>query len=394
MRLSHRLRGCGYASALALLTARGLGAQGTALADEGAFLIRLGRDTVAVERFKIAGSTLEGELVLRSPSTVIRRFSATLGPDGTLTRAQWTNHAPNAPATAPPRSSGTATVGTDSVTVETRQGDSTRIRRIVTRPGLLPLIFPGFAGLQLAVQRFRQLARDSATVNMYFLGGVQQVEMSVKRAAPDTVHVQHLVGLFELKVDSAGRVVGARAPRSTFQVMVERLRSVDLQTIATRWAAADTAGRGLGQLSPRDTVTAAVAGANLWIDYSRPQKRGREVFGGVVPWGQVWRTGANSATQFRSDRDLTIGSATIPAGTYTLWTLPTQQGWKLIVNKQTGQWGTEYDPAQDLVRVDMTTERLPSTLEQFTIAIETQRQGALLKLAWDRTQASVVMRVK
>ncbi len=88
-------------------------------------------------------------------------------------------------------------------------------------------------------------------------------------------------------------------------------------------------------LSPPDSVRATVAGAQIAIDYSRPSMRGRKIFGGVVPWNQVWRTGANLATRFTTSADLVMGGKTIPKGSYTLWTLPSPAGWQLIINKQT-----------------------------------------------------------
>jgi hypothetical protein len=123
----------------------------------------------------------------------------------------------------------------------------------------------------------------------------------------------------------------------------------------------------------------------VWVDYGRPLKRGREIFGNIVPWNTVWRTGANAATQLNTSADLVIGGATVPAGKYTLWTLPTPSGWKLIINKQTGQWGTEYHPEQDLVRVDARVETLATPVEQLVIAFE---PGALT-FTWDKTRVSV-----
>jgi hypothetical protein len=99
----------------------------------------------------------------------------------------------------------------------------------------------------------------------------------------------------------------------------------------------------------------------------------------------VWRTGANAATQLNTPVDLVVGGATVPAGKYTLWTLPAPGGWKLIVNKQTGEWGTVYDAAQDLVRVDAKVEALAAPVEQFVIAFE----PGMLVLTWDRTKVSV-----
>src|SRR5690349_11346904 len=84
------------------------------------------------------------------------------------------------------------------------------------------------------------------------------------------------------------------------------------------------------------------------VNYSSPRMKGRQIYGGLVPYGKVWRTGANEATSFVTDADLTIAGVNVPAGKYTMYTLPGQNDWKLIINKQTGQWGTEYDEKQDL----------------------------------------------
>jgi len=149
-------------------------------------------------------------------------------------------------------------------------------------------------------------------------------------------------------------------------------------------------------LSPRDTVNVTNAGgATLMIDYGRPSKRGRTVFGGIlVPYGEVWRTGANAATQFKTDRALDFGGTVVPAGFYTLWTLPTATGWKLIVNGETGQWGTAHKPEKDLYTVDMKVSSLPQVVERFTISIDPNATGGVLNLDWDTTRASVAFTVK
>jgi hypothetical protein len=120
----------------------------------------------------------------------------------------------------------------------------------------------------------------------------------------------------------------------------------------------------------------------------------------LEPWGKVWRTGAIEATRLTTDRDLTIGGATVPAGTYTLWTQLDRDAWKLIINKQllrpdnSGRllWGTMYDQQHDLIRVPMTMSTLPSPVERMTIALEPQGDGASLKVMWDVTQATVAVK--
>ena len=130
------------------------------------------------------------------------------------------------------------------------------------------------------------------------------------------------------------------------------------------------------------------------IDYGRPHKRGREIFGGVVPWDQVWRTGANAATGLTTDADLKVGGTVIPKGSYTLWSLPSKAGAKLIVNSQTGQWGTDYHADKDFARFDLATETLARPVETFTIAIDPAAGGGVLRLQWDRTQYSLPFSVE
>lgn len=137
--------------------------------------------------------------------------------------------------------------------------------------------------------------------------------------------------------------------------------------------------------SPHETVSAVVDGAKVSITYGRPYMRGRKIIGGLVPYGRVWRTGADQSTTLTTDAPLVIGGAAVPAGKVSLYTLPTAAGWKLVINKQTGQWGTEYNEAQDLARVDMTTRTLTAPVDQFTITVE----GGQLKLAWELTEVSV-----
>jgi len=146
---------------------------------------------------------------------------------------------------------------------------------------------------------------------------------------------------------------------------------------------------------PGEASVTFADGKTVTIKYSRPSMRGRKIYGGLVPYDQVWRTGANAATSLSTDVDLNIGGASVPKGNYTLYSLPSQNGWKLIINKQTGQWGTVYNQSQDLARVDMKVGQLPSGLEIFTISFDkTGGDSAILKLDWENTTASVTVSEK
>jgi len=146
--------------------------------------------------------------------------------------------------------------------------------------------------------------------------------------------------------------------------------------------------------SPHETTKATIDGATIAIEYGRPYMRGRKIVGSLVPYDRVWRTGADAATTLTTSKALMIGNAAVPAGKVTLYTLPSESGWKLIINKQTGQFGTEYDQSQDLARVDLTRRALPTPVDQLTIAIEPAASGGVLKISWENTELTVPVTVK
>ena len=147
--------------------------------------------------------------------------------------------------------------------------------------------------------------------------------------------------------------------------------------------------------SPPATAEVTLKNKKITIDYSRPSLKGRKVGQELAPYGKVWRTGANEATALNTEIDLNIGGAKVPAGKYTLYSLPSEGTWKLIINKQTGQWGTQYDESQDLARVDMTKTTLPQSVEQFTISFDKKNEStANLNLDWENTRVSVEVKAQ
>jgi hypothetical protein len=144
-------------------------------------------------------------------------------------------------------------------------------------------------------------------------------------------------------------------------------------------------------LSPRDSVFLSLDTNVIYVNYGRPSMRGRKIMGELVPWNKVWRTGANLATHLRTNFDLVMGGMPVPRGTYTLWTLPSPKGWKIIINKQTGQWGTNYDERQDLARFEAKVETLPSPVDSFTVALQAGgKTSGILKLMWENTLVSAL----
>jgi Protein of unknown function (DUF2911) len=151
-----------------------------------------------------------------------------------------------------------------------------------------------------------------------------------------------------------------------------------------------------GKPSPASSASCDLGGGKtIKTAYSSPRMKGRKIYGDLVPFGEVWRTGANEATTFVSSGDVVVGGKTVPAGNYTLFTVPTADKWTLIINKKTGEWGIPYKYESDeLARVDMKASKLPSPVENFTISYEKSGNGCTMHMDWENTRASVDISAK
>ena len=366
----------------------------------GAFVVRLGADTIVVERFVRTGDTYSVEQMLRSPTARLFHTHITVTPAGDVAGMSYMQHRIGSSRTDPPVAVTDVTITGDSATLLAKRGDSTvSNRRVAVAAASLPTLPSSYISHELAAMRLVASRRDSMTVRL--LGPNGPSGYAAKRVGTDSVFfIYDPTTIYRAHVDAQGHILHMHAPFTTFRFQLVRMPDVELVKYITAWSDAPA----FGALSPLDSFTTRVGAANVAIRYSRPSKRGRVVFGdstvAMEPWGKVWRTGANEATRITTDRDLTIGGATVPAGTYTLWTQLDRDAWKLIINTQllrpdnSGRllWGTMYDQQYDLIRVPMTMSTLPSPVERLTIALEPQGDGASLKVMWDVTQATVAVK--
>jgi hypothetical protein len=141
--------------------------------------------------------------------------------------------------------------------------------------------------------------------------------------------------------------------------------------------------------SPSAETSMSLGGHAITIEYNAPSARGRKVEGGLIPFDSVWRLGADSATTLTTTADIKIGTLSVPKGVYTLYLQGAENGWQLIVNKQTGQWGTEYSQAQDLGRVPMKLTKLGQPVEKLKITLK----AGMLEIAWGGTQGIVPVKL-
>ena len=372
------------ALAVTTLACHPSGAPAPTAPESGAYVVRLGNDTVAVDQYTRVGDRIEGTFMTRAPGTVVTKYVVTLNPTGMPSLFEVTQRLPNG-GLVPPNNTRSATVTFAGDSAITQIQRDTFITRRVLARSAFPYINFAVSMYALPIAALRAANKDSAMFAIIGAGGGNPNALAVVRKGPNRYWM--IVGGYptEVTTDDAGRVQTVDGAHTTQHILVRRQGSADVPGLAAMFAQ-----RG-GVLSPRDTINATVGPAQLWVDYSRPLARGRRVFGANGVLGDtIWRTGANAATQLRTSAPLLVSGQTIPAGTYTLWTVAIPGRYQLIFNKQVGQWGTEYHAEQDLVRVPLNATSLPSTVDRFTIVIDPAggNTGAL-HLRWDTTDLTL-----
>jgi hypothetical protein len=370
--------------ALASLGCHPSSAPSRTAAESGAYVVRLGNDTVAVDQYTRVGDRIEGTFMQRAPRTIVTKYVITLNPSGMPSLFEVSQRLPDG-GLVPPNNTRSATV--------TFAGDSaiTQIQRdtLVTARRLARSAFPyinfAVSMYALPIAALRASNKDSAIYAIVGAAGGNPNPFAVVRKGPNRYWLILAGYPTEVTTDDAGRVLTVDGARTTQHILVQRQASADVPGLAAMFAQ-----RG-GALSPRDTVNATVGAAQLWVDYSRPSARGRRVFGANGVLGDtIWRTGANAATQFRTNVPLTVAGQTIPAGIYTLWTVAIPGRYQLIFNKQVGQWGTEYHAEQDLVRVPLQATQLSQPVDRFTIAVDAASGNAgVVHFRWDTTDLAL-----
>ena len=361
------------------------------------FVTRLGRDTIAVESVSRQGNTVTSDAVDRFPRVRQRHTVITLRPDGGIQGLVMDIRTPSEPAEQRERHV-MAEVTSDSVRISKRDetgekksafatGGSIAMAHVPQMYSLYELYFAAALGRAAAAKkavgdtvRLRQFYIDREFDRFPLHTGVVRV------LADGKAEISHdwLAGTGEATLDSSRHLLKYSGARTTYDVRVERVAEPpDVKAIGERFAAAETKNGAVKQLSVRDTMRASVGSANISVDYGRPLARGRELLGNIIPYNQVWRTGANAATQLTTSAPITLAGVQLPQGTYTLWTVPRENTTELIVNKQTGQWGTSYVRSMDLGRGPMTAETVITPVEQFTISVvPTDSTRGTLAMEW------------
>jgi hypothetical protein len=353
--------------------------------EQGFFVATLGNDTLAVESYQMEGQGINGTSVVRSPKTTMRNYSMTLNGDG-LPESFMVNFGPVGGASQFTRN---YRYSDDSVEIVTTRNGATKTNTVKVAGRPFPFFVNVFGIWDYAISHALEMKGEK---NFSVLVGNRAMQYTLQGTAPGRLELTDAENDFSpiyATVDSNGTLEEFDLTATTDKYVADRVQAVNVESLAKDYASRDEAGHGVGVLSPRDTARGVVDRATIMIDYGRPEMRGRTIFGNVVPWDVVWRLGANAATQLITDKTLEFGRTTVEPGTYSLFALPSEKGWRLIINNQHGQWGTVYDESKDLARLPLKTTHLKDAVEQFTFEVSGHGRNGELRFKWENTEASI-----
>jgi hypothetical protein len=367
-------------------------------AEHYGFLTMLGNDTISVESVTRKGNTLTSDEVDRFPRVRVRHTVVQLNDDGSIKHLEMDIHTPSEPSNERERKV-VASVSSNEVRLSKTDSTGTVKREFATDGSIVVAHVPQMYSLYELY--FAAALKKAATSKLATGTPVQMRQFYIDRefdkfplghatvtllgGGKAEIYHDWLSGIGKATMDSSYHMLSYSGARTTYKVDVTRLTAPpDIKSNADRFETQEAKSGNVRSLSVRDTVRAQIGNATFTVDYARPLMRGRKLLGDVIPYDRVWRTGANAATQFTTSTPIKIGNLTVPAGKYTLWTAPHTSGVDLIINKQTGQWGTEYNGSQDLGTVRLKSETVSTPAEEFTISIVpgTDAHHGTLVLEW------------
>jgi hypothetical protein len=360
--------------------------------DAGYLIYLLARDTTMAGSYSLKGNHFDITVVAR-PNVSVTKLKGTLNQQGELQSAEGYAYKPVPGKDSQLIITYKLYLKDDSTIIEQKRGNDVSVQlfagRGMTANGIgtaFRYVLPFWA--HYAPKR----VGDSITSGHLTLG--VNKKLTIKRTSKNELSTfSTVMGRVILRLDDKGRLDFIDAIGSSWNVTAKTTPELNLEQLATRYALEEQNGGGMRVINQPDSVVATIKDARIKVYYSRPQARGRVIFGNIVPWDRFWRTGANAATRFVTDKPLYFDGKELPAGAYSIFTMPSQKGWTVMFNSRANVWGTEYDPSFDVLRVPMETSAAPRYTELMTINVTPLQNGGVLEVIWENTRVSVAFDV-
>ncbi len=362
--------------------------------DSGVFIRWLGKDTIAIQRFVIKSDSVFTKILFIPRGLTISEGSGTLFPDGSIKSMHSKVFTVSSKGTLQLTQESHLTSSPDSTWISVTRDRQTSQRSyfgrcFVTNDADITSfhVFP-FWGLYAP-----QKVNDSVTGYQFSSG--KNRDYTIKRSGAQSLRVGgSLMGYLTLVLDGKNRLDSMNGVGSTQNWIAKIHRTMNFDSIVSVQILRQQRSGVEPPLSIRDTVKFTKGNLSLSINYWRPSARGRKIFGEVVPYNRFWRVGANNATEIQTTEALYFGDKRLESGKYSVFILPTLEGWTMMFNKKTGIWGTDYDASHGILRVPMTVMTPQNYTEQLSVSVAPSVKGGTIYVDWERTRGVLPFEVK
>lgn len=353
--------------------------------DSGYIIYTLGKDTIEIAHYRLTGDDFIATVVQRANSNV-NKIKGKFFPNGELQYMEGYRYKP--------------VIGKDSILLLTfrfyQNGDSTYFeeksdKSIYRRKdsGRAMVNYWPYVQMNVILANYAPKNVGDSIVSNHIVGDLPPAKFVMKRIADRKLTAySRVMGPFILYLNEKGKVESLDATGSSYNVKGTIVQRLNLDSIILSYARREEKFGPFGWPNKSDSVQTVIGNSAIKINYTRPSMRGRVIFGEVVPWNRYWRTGANRATKITINHPLDFNGKMLPAGEYSIFTLPSQAGWTMIFNKEANIWGTDYNSAHDVLRVPMQVEQLKEPIELMTIEVAPTAIGGTINVIWEKIKAS------
>ena len=353
--------------------------------DSGYIIYTLGKDTIEITHYRLTGDDFIATVVQRANSNV-NKIKGKFFPSGELQYMEGYRYKP--------------VIGKDSLLLLTfrfyQKGDSTYFEEksgnsIYRRKdsGRAMVNYWPYVQMNVILANYAPKNVGDSIVSNHIIGDLPPAKFVMKRIADRKLTAySRVMGLFTLYLNEKGKVESLDATGSSYNVKGTIVPRLNLDSIILSYARREEKFGPFGWPNKSDSIQTVIGNSSIKINYTRPSMRGRVIFGEVVPWNRYWRTGANQATKITTSYPLYFNGKILPAGVYSVLTMPSQTGWTMMFNKEANIWGTDYNSAHDVLRVPMQVEQLKEPVELMTIEVVPTAKGGAINVIWERTKAS------
>jgi len=370
-----------------LLIAQFINAQ-TKTMTKGYLIYNLGVDTTFVGYYEVADHNFQFKIIGRANALTVTTLSGSLFPNGELKEATGYSYSPTLQGEGKKLTDYHAYTSNDSTYFSQVRDGKENLSKYSAKGMVANAIGTPFL-FMLPVLAVYAPKNVGEVVNSYHLIFGQNRPFTIKRIAPDMIEMgSQVMGYFKIYTGDNGKLKSIDGIGSSWNVKGSFVDELDFDSYVKRFIEKESR-QPLKALNKPDFVEAKINDVAIRIDYSRPSMRGRQIFGAVVPWNRVWRTGANEPTRITIDKSIFFDGKELKPGLYSIFTLPTKEGWTFIINTKTDMWGTDHNPEFDILKTPMQTAALDEPVELMTIEIRETKEGGVINVIWEKTKASV-----